>query len=110
MTVLNPGDLDVSVTLTAYKDDGALIEQNSFNVGAKQKMGDFVEDLLPLTANNTGWLCVESAGGVWEAFWSMATSRSRPTESARWSACPNPQASTFRTSAATRSGGRAWSW
>jgi hypothetical protein len=64
VAVLNPGDTQVSVTLRAY--DGATqppMDQQSYLVPAKGKIVDYVEVLLPATANKTGWILVQASSG-----------------------------------------------
>ena len=63
VTVLNPGASSTTVTLTAYRSDGTSIQSQAFGVAAKSKLVGYVETLLPLTANQQGWIDATSSGG-----------------------------------------------
>jgi len=60
MAVVNPSSTDsATVTFTAYRDDGALVNTAEWYLGPGVKVGGFVNQIIPGTTG-TGWIEVHS--------------------------------------------------
>jgi hypothetical protein len=64
VSVMNPGTLSSTVTMKAYSADGTLLDSRTQSLDAHCKIVGYVESLLPLTANHTGWILVEADRAV----------------------------------------------
>lgn len=60
IAVVNPGDSDIVVTMTAYGWDGTLIEAKDVNLGPRQKMAGMVDNLFTLAGYGRGSVTLAS--------------------------------------------------
>lgn len=63
ITILNPTNGTVTVTLNAYGNGGNVLGSGVFDILAGSKLVGMVEGLMPELANTSGWISVESSGG-----------------------------------------------
>lgn len=63
ISVINPNGSSVEVMLTAYSNQGAILDAYSNVIQKKGSLVGFVDDFMDGAANQTGWIRVEATGG-----------------------------------------------